>query len=156
MKTLTMAALVAAQLVAAQPAFAADLGDGGGAATAQRQGAFAGARIRIALDGSRARKAKAGLTIAPIVQGRRADGSIRTRFGEGMELRMAGGDKAQLAFGGRPLAELAEGRTGPDGRKAGLSTIGWVAIGVGVAILTLYAIAQACADGEICGDDNGG
>jgi hypothetical protein len=156
MKSLTMAALVAAQLsFAAQPAFAADLGDERGTVSA-RQGAFAGARLRIPLDGAKARKAQAGLTVAPIVQGRRADGSIRTRFGEGMELRLSGDAKPQLALAGRPLSQIVEGRSGPDGRKAGISTIGWVAIGVGVAALTVFVLFESCKNGDICGseDDN--
>ena len=153
MKSLTMAALVAAQLsLGAQPAFAAELVDERGA-VAQRQGAFAGARLRVPLDGARAHKAQAGLTIAPMVQGRQADGSLRTRFGEGLELRLAGEAKPQLAFGGRSFAQLTEGRTGPDGRKHGISTIGWVAIGVGVAALVVFALGKACADGEICGSE---
>src|SRR5687767_5968587 len=115
MKKLLIAALAAAQ-IGAQPALAAELADERGAA-AQRQGAFAGARLRIPLDGTRARKPQAGLTLAPMVQGRAADGSQRTRFGEGLELRLAGDSaKPQLAFGGRSLAQLKEGRTGPDGR----------------------------------------
>jgi hypothetical protein len=154
MKSVTIAAFVAAQIgLVAQPAFAADLGDQGGAGT-QRRGAFAGARLRVPLDGARAGKAQAGLTVAPIVQGRKADGSIRTRFGEGLELRLSGTARPQLAFGGRSLAQLTQGRAGPDGRKTGISTIGWVAIGVGVAAVTVYALGQLCADGEICGEED--
>lgn len=153
MKSLTIAALVAAQIgIVAQPALAADLGEREGAG-AQRRGAFAGARLRVPLDGARAGKAQAGLTVAPIVQGRQADGSIRTRFGEGLELRLSGTARPQLAFGGRSLAQLTEGRDGPGGRKMGISTIGWVAIGVGVAAVTVYALGQLCADGEICGEE---
>lgn len=134
MKKLTIAALLAAQSMA-QPAIAAELGDERGTVAA-RQGAFAGARFRVALDGTRARKAQAGLTLAPVLQGRQADGSQRTRFGEGLELRLVGDSaKPELAFGGRSLAQLKEGRTGPDGRKLGVSTLGWVAIGVGTALL---------------------
>jgi hypothetical protein len=156
MKSLTMAALVAAQLsFAAQPAFAADLGDERGA-VATRQGAFAGARLRVPLDGTNARKARASLAVAPIVQGRRADGSMRTRFGEGMELRLSGETRPQLALAGRPLSQIAEGRSGPDGRKAGISTIGWVAIGVGVAAITVFALFESCKNGDICGSDNDG
>ena len=156
MKSVTIAALLAAQLaIAAQPALAADLGDQRSAGI-QRQGAFAGARLRIPLNGTNAGKAQAGLTVAPILQGRQADGSIRTRFGEGLELRLSGTAKPQLAFGGRTLAQLTQGRAGPTGRKAGISTIGWVAIGVGVAVVTVFAIGQLCADGEICGDDGDG
>jgi hypothetical protein len=146
MRKLTIAALAAAQIAAgAQPAMAADLGDEQGAVAA-RQGAFAGARVRIPLDGSGAREARAGLTIAPILQGRMADGSVRTRFGEGMELRFSGDSAPRLALGGRPLAELTEGRSGPDGRKLGVSTVGWIAIGVGVAALVVVAAAVTCQE----------
>lgn len=153
MKAFVMGAFIAAQIgLVAQPAFAAELADERGA-VAHRQGAFAGARLRIPLDGPRARKAQAGLTLAPMLQGRGADGSIRTRFGEGVELRLSGATKPQLALGGRSLAQLKEGRTGPDGRKHGISTIAWVAIGVGVAAVIVLALGKACADGEICGSE---
>ena len=153
MKRLTIAALVAAQIAtAAQPAMAAELIEERGA-TAQRQGAFAGARLRIPLDGGKARKARAGLTLAPMVQGRQADGSLRTRFGEGLELRLAGEAKPRLALGGRSLAQLTEGRTGPDGRKTGISTIGWVAIGVGVAVVVVFALGVACQETNCTNSD---
>ena len=152
MKAYIIGAFVAAQLgIAVQPALAADLGDERGA-IASRQGAFAGARLRIPLDGTQARKAQAGLTVAPVTQGRQADGRVTTRFGEGMELRLSGAAKPELAVGGRSLAQL-KGRTGPDGRKLGLSTIGWVAIGVGVAAVTILVLFDACRDGEICGSE---
>ncbi len=157
MKRLTIAALIAAQLsLTAQPAFAADLGDEKGMNVASRHGAFAGARLRVPLDGASGSKTRASLAVAPIVQGRRADGSIRTRFGEGMELRLSGEAKPQLALAGRPLSQIVEGRSGPDGRKAGISTIGWVAIGVGVAALTVFVLFESCKNGDICGseDDN--
>jgi hypothetical protein len=146
MKRLTIAALAAAQIAtAAQPAMAAELvGENG--TVAARQGAFAGARLRIPLDGAGARKAQAGLTLAPQISGRQADGSLRTRFGEGLELRLAGESKPQLALGGRSFAQLTAGRTGPDDRKMGISTIGWVAIGVGVTAIVLVGLGVACQE----------
>jgi hypothetical protein len=156
MKALTMSLLVAGQIaLAAQPAVAAELGDAPAMESA-RQGAFAGARLRVPLDGAGARKTKASLAVAPIVQGRRTDGSMRTRFGEGMELRLTGEAKPRLAIGGRSIAQLKEGRTGPDGRKAGISTIGWVAIGVGVAAVAVFTLFESCKNGDICGSDNDG
>ena len=152
MKKLMIAALAAGQIAAAQPALAAGFGEEPGAVS-NRQGAFAGARVRIPLDGSKTRKAQAGLTIAPMLQGRGADGSIRTRFGEGFELRLSGGAQPQLAIGGRSLTQLKEGRTGPDGRKQGISTIGWVAIGVGVAAVVVFALFESCKNGDICGSE---
>ena len=152
MKKLTIAAMAAAQLMA-QPAMAAELGDERGAVAA-RQGAFAGARFRVALDGTSARKAQAGLTLAPVLQGRQADGRTVTRFGEGMELRLTGGEtRPKLAFGGRTLAQLTEGRTGPDGRKAGVSTLGWIAIGVGVAAVIVIAAGVTCQETNCLGSE---
>ena len=152
MKKLTIAAMAAAQLMA-QPAMAAELGDERGAVAA-RQGAFAGARFRVALDGTSARRAQAGLTLAPVLQGRQADGRTVTRFGEGMELRLTGGEtRPKLAFGGRTLAQLTEGRTGPDGRKAGVSTLGWIAIGVGVAAVIVIAAGVTCQETNCLGSE---
>lgn len=152
MKSFVLGALVAAQVSAvAQPAFAADLAEEGGP-VAQRQGAFAGARLRVPLDGTGSRQTQAGLTVAPVLHGRQANGSVRTRFGEGVELRLSGATaKPELAVGGRSLAQLTAGRAGPEGPKAGISTIGWVAIGIGVAAALVFALGQLCADGEICG-----
>ena len=151
-RSIVMAGLVTA-LASAQPASAAELGDDR-SAVAARQGAFAGARFRVALDGTSARKAQAGLTLAPVLQGRQADGRMVTRFGEGMELRLSGGaSKAQLAFGGRTLAQLAEGRQGPTGRKAGVSTLGWIAIGVGVAAIIVVAAGVTCQETNCLGSE---
>ena len=156
MKAFMLGTLVGAQiLMAAQPAMAADLGDERGA-VATRQGAFAGVRLRVPLDGSGARKTRASLAVAPIVPGRAADGRMSTRFGQGMELRLTGAARPQLALAGRPLSQIAQGRTGPDGRKMGISTIGWVAIGVGVAAITVFALFESCKNGDICGSDNDG
>ena len=142
MKYLTMFALA---LISAQPVMAADLGDTGASRT-QRHGAFAGARLRVPLGSGHDEKVRAGLTVAPMAQSRGSDGSIRTRFGEGMEFGLAGREKAGLRIGGRSIAQLTEGRTGPDGKKLGISTLGWIGIGVGVAIVGTYAILVASYD----------
>jgi hypothetical protein len=142
-----IAALLAAQVAGA--AQAAELVDTA-APAAQRQGAFAGARFRIPLDGAGARNARAGLTLAPMVQGRRADGSIGTRFAEGMELRLSGEAGPRLALGGRSLSDI---RTGPDGRKVGISTLGWVAIGVGVALVAVVAAGVTCQETNCLGSE---
>jgi hypothetical protein len=140
MKTLAIAALVAAQLaVAAQPAMAADLGDPQ-AVSSQRQGAFAGARIRVPLSGEKAGKARAALTMAPVLYGRQSDGSMRTRFGEGVEFGFAGTEKAELSLGGRAVSQIARGRTGPDGRRLGTSTGKELLIVGGILVLTAGAV----------------
>lgn len=152
MNRLMIAALAAGQIAVAQPAMAAGFGDDR-VTVSSRQGAFAGARVRIPLDGSKARKAQAGLTLAPMLQGRGADGSIRTRFGEGMELRLTGDSRPQFAFAGRSLAQLREGRTGPDGRRMRVSTLGWVAIGVGVAAIIVVAAGVTCQETNCLGSE---
>jgi hypothetical protein len=141
MKSLLIAGLVAAQImVAAQPAMAAELGDERGA-TSQRHGAFAGARLRLPLGGAADRKLRAGVTVAPIVQSADAGESRRIRFGEGLELGFAGRDKPVLAFGGRPVAQLAQGPAGPDGRKLGTSTTTGLLIVGGIVVLALGGVA---------------
>ena len=35
----------------------------------------------------------------------------------------------------------------------GVSTLGWVAIGVGVLAAGFFTMVQLCADGEICGSE---
>jgi hypothetical protein len=142
MKTLTMAALLAAQLVtAAPPAMAAELADG----RTQEMGAFGGVRVRMPLDGRAGeRQIRAGLTLAPTLQGRDVRGHSRTRIGEGLELGLDGDDRVRLSLAGTPVSRIAQGPAGPDGRRAGISPIGWVAIGIGVAAVaaaTWFVIA---------------
>ena len=146
MKFLAIFSLVAAQLLAAaQPASAADLGDSGGSA-AQRHGAFAGARLRVPLGGDRGEKARIGVTVAPLTESLGADGRLKTRFGEGMELGFSGSEKAGLRLGGKSLAQLSQARLtqggqGPEGPKAGTSTMKGLAIVGGVVVITLGALA---------------
>ena len=66
---------------------------------------------------------------------------------------LAGQDGLRLSLAGVPVAQLAQGRTVPDGHKLGVSTLGWVAIGVGVLTVAVFTVGQLCADGEICGSE---
>ena len=152
MKKMTIAALVAAQLMtSARPALAADLTD----TQAQRMGAFAGFRVRLPLDGSAdTRAVRAGITLAPTLQSQSRGGEIRTRFGEGLELGIASDEPIRLALAGTPVSRLAQGPAGPDGQRAGVSTIAWVAIGVGVVAISLFALYGLCGSGEICSVDD--
>jgi hypothetical protein len=151
MKIVAGAALIAAQLLSAAPASAAELlGDGG--TSEHRQGAFAGARFRVPLGASKERAPRAGLMIAPLRESRGSDGSLKTRFGAGLEFGVAGGEKPELKLAGTPVAQLAQGRAGPDGRKQRVSTVGKVAIGVAavtlVAAVALYVwLTSQCDDG---------
>jgi hypothetical protein len=131
MKKLMIAALFAGQIASAAPAAAADLA--GGHET--RPGAFAGLRLRVPLDRSVPdRGVRAGLTIAPALQTRDVQGASRTRIGEGIELGLAG-ERVQLSLGGTPVSQLRPGGQAPGGQRAGVSTLGWVAIGAGTVVV---------------------
>ena len=147
MKKLTIAALLAAQLTAAQPALAAELVT----QEAPQMGAFAGARLRVPLGGEREqRRLRAGLTLAPTMHVRDSAGSERLRFGEGLELGITGREPVRLSFGGTPVNRLGQRGTGPDGQRLGISTLGWIAIGVGAAIVIVVGAAAICASDHNC------
>jgi hypothetical protein len=138
MKKLMIAALVAAQMAAGQAAAAAEI-----VAAETRPGAFAGLRLRAALDGPDQGEVRAGLTVAPDLQSRAGDGATRTRIGEGVELGIASDRPLAVTLAGTRIDRLGA----PDGRRANLSTWTWVAIGVGT--LVTLAILSAVAFDEI-------
>jgi hypothetical protein len=125
-KKLTIAALVAAQMASvAQPASATDLVE----RDTPRMGAFAGARLRIPLDGARSqRRPRAALTLAPTMRMLGSDGTSRLTFGEGIELGIAPNRPLELSFAGQRMDRIGD-------RRAGVSTVGWIAIGVGTIVL---------------------
>jgi len=140
MKKLTIGALVAGQLLGpVQPAAAADLVE----RDTPQIGAFAGARLRIPLGGAREeRRLRAGLTLAPTMR----VGAGRLRFGEGLEFGVAGREPVRLSLAGTPVNRLAGGGRGPDGQRLGVSTLGWIAIGVGATVVVLVGAAALVAD----------
>lgn len=139
MKKLMIAALVAAQAVTAvQPAIAADAAE----IRDIRPGAFAGLRVRVPLDGAaRDRQVRAGLTVAPALQTLTADGTARTRIGEGVELGISPSGPAAVTLAGTRIDRLGA----PDGRRANLSTWEWVGIAVGT-LVTLTILAAVAFD----------
>ena len=147
-----IAGLIGAQLIGStQPALSAELSD----PQAPRLGAFAGLRLRVALNGERNREpVRAGLTLAPTLQSQGRSGEIRTHFGEGLEFGVNGDSPLRLSLAGTPVSRLAQGQAGPDGQRAGVSTIGWVAIGAGVVAISLFALYGLCGSGEICSVDD--
>ena len=156
MKKLTIAALLAGQLLTiAQPVAAAEI------ATARetRAGAFAGLRLRVPLDGGPGqRQVRAGLAVAPTLHSREGDGERRMRVGEGIELGVAGGDRIGLSIAGTPVDRLGlrPDGTAPDGRRAGVSTLGWVAIGAGALLVVTLGVGYLWIDDALdCdpGDD---
>jgi hypothetical protein len=150
MKKVMIAALLAAQL--AVPAQAADLVDTR-ASEGMRPGGFAGARIRISLDAEPRERVRAGVTIAPTRHDMRGDGSARLRFGEGLEFGFSERRSASFSFAGEPVRDLVS-PVGPDGKRSNVSTVGWVAIGVGVAAVTVFSLYALCGGGQICSTDD--
>jgi hypothetical protein len=132
MRKLLIAGLVgAAQILpAAQPAMAAELHQDRSERSNQVS-AFAGARLRVPLGGRE--KPQAGLALTSTLRGG-ATGELR--FAKGAELGFGGrNSKLGLSIAGRPVSQLAAGRAGPEGRKQGFSTAGYIAIGASVAII---------------------
>ncbi|HZF95749.1 MAG TPA: hypothetical protein VEZ20_12865 [Allosphingosinicella sp.] len=138
MKKLIMAALLAGQLAA--PVQAADLVDTR-SIEGTRQGAFAGARIRVSLDAEPRERVRAGLALAPTRHDLRGDGSARLRFGEGLEFGLSDRRAPGLSLAGRRVAEIVQGARGPQGERRNVSTVGWVAIGVGVVAVGVVGYA---------------
>jgi hypothetical protein len=133
MRRMLIAGLVAAAQVlpAAQPAAAAELHQDRTAMPSQVS-AFAGVRLRVPIGGGR-EKPQAGLALTSTL---RSGETGQLRFAKGAEFGFSGGDsKLDLSIAGRPVSQLAAGRPGPEGRKQGFSTAGWIAIGASVAII---------------------
>jgi hypothetical protein len=153
MKKMTIAAVLAAQLSAAQPAFAAEPIDAGN----PRMGAFGGLTVRVPLDGRAGeREVRAGLTLAPTLRSLTAEGAPRLRIGEGLELDVTGRRPATLRLAGQDVRRL--GAAQPDGgdeddQGGGPSTIGWIAIGVGAVVVTGAGLWALCFSGTVCNLD---
>jgi len=128
MKFLLVAALAASQF-AATPCVAANLIDDRATAGMQRAG-FAGARVRLPLGHDQGRP-QMGLALTSTQRGG-ADGALR--FSPGVELGVSD-RKLQLSLAGMPMTGKAARH-----RKAGVSTLGWIAIGVGTAVVVTLGV----------------
>lgn len=146
MKLIAMGALAAAQIgLAAQPALAAELQRE--ASGPNQIGSFAGARIRVPLGATR-EKPQAGLAFTAT---QRAGETGTLRFSKGVELGFSGDDKVRLSLAGRPVSQLAQGGRTPEGRKAGVSTLGWIGIGAAVIVVgTAVWFYAAITDDDRC------
>ena len=133
MRLIAIIALVSAQTVAGAPALAGNVVDQSGEGS-PRHGAFAGARLRIPFGGADAGNPRAGLAVAPISYRASLGGNQRMRFGEGFEFGFAGSARPQLSIAGQPASRFAR-RGVPGEKKANLSTIGWVGVGVGAVVV---------------------
>ena len=132
MKKFFAAALIAAQT--ASPAAAADLVRDAGVQE-RRMGAFAGARLRVSLDGQARERVRGGLSVSPTMHDVRADGTARLGIGEGLEFGLSDRRGPALSLAGTPVREIVQGPRGPEGDRRNVSTVGWVAIGVGVVLV---------------------
>lgn len=151
MNRIVIAALLAAQIgSAAAPANAAEIVSSE-PPRSYRTGAFVGARLRVPLTGER-RAPRAVLALAPTLQSVQPNGERRTRINRGFEVG-AEGANVRLEIAGQPASRLVAGGDAPGGRRSNVSTVGWVAIGVGALVVAFLALGKLCADGEICGSD---
>jgi hypothetical protein len=141
--SVTMAAL------AATPAQAADWQS---QAVESRPGVFVGGRLHLSLGGKTAAKPRAALTLAPTMNRMSSSGMTRSTIGEGLSLNFSPRSKPTLTLAGiradTALGLRGHGKAEAD-RKLGVSSGGWIAIGVGaVAIIAggLYLAADHIAD----------
>lgn len=144
MRKLLILSLAAAQIgvtPAAAVNFTADR-----AVTSHEAGAFVGARVRLSLDGHRREPLRAGLVAGPAFRTGRGDGGRSMRFGEGVELGLRGDRPLALSIAGQPVT----GREVPGQRRAGVSTLGWVAIGVGALVVIVVGAAALCLSDSDC------
>ncbi len=149
-RSLAIASLIATQLVAS-PAIAAELHNDRSSGVTET-GSFAGARVRLPIGGSAGRDSlRAGLVMAPTQRSEQAGGRIATRFGEGLELGFGANRRGvALSVAGRPLTGQSRDLPGP---RAGVSTIGWIAIGVGVVAVILVAATVTCQETNCLGSE---
>jgi hypothetical protein len=125
---------VTAALLLAAPVQARDWSD---QTTGRQTGAFVGAQLHVPLGGKTKAEPRASLGVAPTFT-RVSTHGIHTSIGEGLALNLALKSKPQLTLAGvradRALGLAA--RDGPDMEaKNGISTGGWIAIGVGTVLV---------------------
>ena len=137
MKTMTMTALIAGQLMtSATPAIAGTFP----VAETHQAGAFGGVRVRVALDGARnERRVRAGLTLAPTLHSQTVEGGVQRqlRIGEGLELGVRGRDRVQLSLAGRDVRRLGaqEGDEDDGGVPTWALIVGGVVVVAGAGLL---------------------
>lgn len=150
MKKLTIAALLAGQvLAAAQPAMAADFAE----AREQRAGAFAGLRLRMPLDGPQRRHVRAGFALAPTLGIREMNGETRTRIGEGLEFGYRTNRPLSFSIAGQDLDRRRFGAAQDDEGNDTLPRIGLAVLVVGALVgLTYWGFSEMldCDDGDDC------
>ena len=149
-----LTAIILASLLAA-PAEAASWQD---QAIDSRPGAFVGARLKLPLGHQAEAKPRAELAFAPTQSRISSGGVVRTRIGEGLAFGITPKAKPTLTLAGMradtALGLTRMGRSDAE-QKLGVSTGGWVAIGVGAAVLvglgTVYILfkeAEECHEAD--------
>lgn len=152
-KTSAVAVLILS--LATQPLQAASLDAGPPPAGERSMGAFAGARVRLSLGA--APKASAAIAIAPMQRATTGDGAVRMRFGEGLSFGTDIRGPVALRLAGTRVDRLgiaSNGKVDERAGKHGISTVGYVAIGVGVLAVVALALYVGCGTGEICNTDD--
>jgi len=150
LKKFIIAALVSAQVLTAPPAFAQEYGS----APSTRLGMFAGVTVRVPLGGSgeRAEAPQAALGVAPMARSQRLDGSSRTVIGDGLQLSLTPNRPVEVDFAGTRLDQfrLTPGSETSGGQRSGVSTLGWIAIGIGATAVIVVGAAAICLQDSDC------
>ncbi|HEY0043666.1 MAG TPA: hypothetical protein VGB62_03865 [Allosphingosinicella sp.] len=133
MKKLLIAAVLFAQ--AASFVGRAEAAELSGRVEAQetRMGAFAGARLRIALGDTKRERVRAGLAVASALHRIDQAGNARVGIGEGLEYGFTETRAPSLSLAGYRVSDL---QRGPGGSRRNLTTGGWIAVGAGAVLLT--------------------
>jgi opacity protein-like surface antigen len=126
---------IAAAALLAAPAQAHDWAD---QTTGRHTGAFVGAQLHVGFRGKTIERPRATLGIAPTFSRMSTHAGVHTSIGEGLALSFGAKSKPELTFGG-VRADRALGFTSENGRaadgKQGVSTAGWIGIGVGTLLV---------------------
>ncbi len=112
-----------------------------------RTGAFVGARFQMQLGGRAAARPRVALALAPTQNRTSSNGFSRTTIGEGMALNFGPTSKPTLTLAGvRADTALRLHRNGDvdPSQRLGISSGGWIAIGLGVVALAggIYAFSE--------------
>jgi hypothetical protein len=111
-------------------------------------GAFGGVRVRLPLDGDpRHRQLRAGLTVAPAIHSRTADGATRLRIGEGFEFGVRGREPARLSLAGQDVRRLGvQGEEDDGGVPTWALVAGAVVIVLGAGLLVFTEAMNASSE----------
>jgi|tagenome__1003787_1003787.scaffolds.fasta_scaffold20903583_3 hypothetical protein len=105
--------------------------------TGRHTGAFVGAQFKMAFHGRKVEAPRASLGIAPAFS-RVSTHGVHTNIGDGLALSITRGAKPNLTLGGvradTALGLTRDGHAAANG-KLGVSTGGWIAIGVGTVLV---------------------